>query len=164
MKPKIALARAISGNIASRALNIAGLIALAAALILFTITALLAYNFSPWWWLLLIPIMALAGLAVAIYITVRMIISAIYPTSITKAQRQQVKDFTDKVTGLLEARTTPLPMYAAITVADLIRYREPRTVQKIITDSKGLKDDYLKLEQEFITSDQLKSQATSLIT
>ena len=149
MKPKVAATRALIAYTALRALRLATLVAVLVSIILFGIIWAMAYYLSPWWWIFLLPfvVMVVAGIIVRVIIVKT--IHLIHRHPFTEPQRQALENFTDKITRLAEFKDTPFPIYAFITLRDIIRHRDATTLRMTIEDSVTLKDDFLALEKHF---------------
>ncbi len=149
MKPKVATARAVVAYVGQKSLRFASLIIAAILLILFIVTALLAINVSPWWWLLLVPLAIIGVVVVAARWILTKIIGKIYRHPYSRQQREQLDSFNDKIQRLIEARATPLPLFAFITLWDIIRRRDATTLRSLLEDSSSLRSDFRELEKHF---------------
>jgi len=149
MKPRVATARAITAYIAKKSLSFATIIYVVVFAIIFAIIWSLAHYFSVWWWLLAAPLVLVTIVAFAIRFVISFIISKIYRHPFSRTQREKLEEFTNKVTSLAEAKSTPLPFYAFITLWDIFRRRDATTIRKLIDDSRSLKSDYSTLEKYF---------------
>lgn len=149
MKPKVATARAITSYIAKKSLFIATALYFIVLAVLVIIIWILAHYFSAWWWIFAIPLVIITLIALAIRFVVSFIIGKIYRHPFNRLQREKLEDFTQKIISLAEARATPLPFYAFITVWDIVRRRDATTIRKLIDDSRSLKSDYAALEKYF---------------
>jgi len=149
MKPRVATARAITAFIARKSLSFATIIYVAIFTILIAIIWLLAYYLSAWWWLFALPLVFITLIAFALRLIVSFIIGKIYRHPFSRIQREKLEGFTKKITSLAEAKSTPLPFYAFITIWDIFRRRDATTIRKLIDDSQSLKSDYVALEKYF---------------
>lgn len=149
MKPKVATARALSAYLTRQALTFATRLFIIIVLVLLLLIGLLAYNFTAWWWLLALPLVVLGLLYLLLYWVIRRLTSLIYRHPYSGAQRQALDGFTDKVRGLLDAKSTPLPIFVLITLKDVLLHKDPRTIRKLIDDSTHLKSDLRDLEKHF---------------
>lgn len=95
------------------------------------------------------PILPLGLFYMLFYWMVRRIATIIYRHPFSRDQRQALDDFTDKIRGLLDAKSTPLPIFALITLKDVLLHKDPRTIRKLIDDSASLKSDLRDLEKHF---------------
>lgn len=149
MNAKASTIRAIVAYSALRALSIITIIAVVAALLFFGIIWALAYYFSPWWWIFLLPFIVAVAVGIVLRVIATKTIHFIHRHPFTESQRQALEQFTDKVAQLTQFRETPLPIYALITLRDIICHRDARTLRTAVEDSAALKDDFLALEKHF---------------
>ncbi len=148
LKPKINVLRALSSVVAEKALFFFLIIASIVLTLLFIAICLLVYFFSPWWWLLLVIYIPLFIASVLIYLIARFIASRLYPTPLSRTQKQQLQAFTDKILRLLETRGMNWWWFAALCIRDLFFYRELRTLKDILSDATSLKRDFTALEHD----------------
>lgn len=148
MKTQVLVLRAIASEFAFSIVKPIALITASALLVIVAVTWLLAVQFSPWWWLLVIPFSVVAGVIGAILLLAWLMIVAIRP-DITALQRKEVQRFIDKVSGLNEAVRTPYPLLAARIGLDLLIHRDGRYVRELINDSKSLKGEYKAIQRYF---------------
>lgn len=148
VKSKIQVLRALSAVIARRAISFFFIIdSVILTLSLIGIWAL-AHFLSAWWWLLLIIYVPLLIASALIYLIARFITSQLYPTPLSRTQKQQLQAFTDKILRLLETRGMNWWWFAALCVRDLLFYRELRTLKELLADAVSLKADLAALERE----------------
>lgn len=149
MKPKVATVRALGAHLARKSLRLVTTIVIIIAIVIILAAALLAYNYTAWWWLLALPLLPL-GLAYAIfYWLVCRLAAIIYRHPFSANQRQALDDFTEKIRSLLDAKSTPIPIFALITIKDILLHKDARTIRKIIDDSSSLRSDLRDLEKHF---------------
>ena len=149
MNAKASTTQAIVAYSALRALSIITTIAVVAGLLFFGIIWTLAYSFSPWWWIFLLPLSVVVAIGIVLHVIAIKTIHLIHRHPFTESQRQALEQFADKVTQLAQFRETPLPIYALTTLRDIIRHHDARTVRAAIEGSTTLKDDFLVLEKHF---------------
>ena len=149
MKPKLAAARALAAYAGRRSLRFATIVTVLVLVALLIGFGLLAYYFSPWWWLFAIPVVLLGIVFFALRWILLAIIRRLYRHPFSRSQREQLDSFAGKVLGLIEARSTPLPFFAFITLWDIIRRRDATTLRKLVNDSTSLKKDFSELEKQF---------------
>lgn len=146
---KLTVARALSARIASRMVLIATFVAFGLYGVIAAATALLAYLYSPWWWLLLLPFTVALIVFLLLRLVVKIVIRRIHTERMTHQQTDAMDAFVDKIQQLLEARATPLPIFALITMKDILLYRDARTVKKLVSDTAGLSREFEALEKLF---------------
>lgn len=145
----LTLPRALTAHVAKRIIRIATYIAVAVVTTVFIICLLLAHFFSAWWWLLIIPFILLFGFFLLVRFFIGFFIRRIHAERLTPEQRSSLDAFVDKIQGLLEARSTPLPLIVLISLKDLLFHRDIVTIRSVINDSVSLKRDYQALERLF---------------
>jgi len=148
-KPRVATARAVTAFTARKSLAFATTLYLIALAVLTAFIWLLAHYFSAWWWLFAAPLAIITMIALILRLAISFIINKIYRHPFSRKQREKLEDFTSKVASLAEARSTPLPFYAFITIWDIIRRRDATTIRELIDNSRSLKSDYASLEKYF---------------
>ena len=141
--------RALIAYTALRALRLATLVVVLVSIILFGIIWALAYYLSPWWWVLLLPFIVAVVDGMVIRLIIMKTIHLIHRHPFTEPQRQALENFSDKIARLAEFKATPLPIYAFITLRDIVRHRDATTLRTAIEDSVTLKDDFVALEKHF---------------
>lgn len=146
---KLTVARALTAAIARRITILATWIALAVFVVMIIICWALAYFFSPWWWLLIIPFVVLLGVFLVIRLIVLFIVKRIHGDNLTKHQRSALNEFADKIWGLLEARSTPIPIIVLISIKDILFHQDITTIKSFIADTASLRRDYEALERLF---------------
>ena len=149
MNQDMILARAVSSRIGQRFITIGFIGLLASAVISIGGTLLLAHFFHPLWLLLLAVCIPVLGIVLALILLARFVVRRIYPHTMTKPQSTAVDQFCDQIQELIEARATPPPIVALITIKDLVLYREPRTVKRLIEQSSTLRRNYIELRGLF---------------
>lgn len=149
MKPKAITALAIGAYLARKSLHLATYIFIGVMLALVIIIGLLAYNYTAWWWILALPLLVVCLVFFVLYWVVQRLISTIYRHPFSRDQRQALDEFTDKVRRLVETRSIPLPIFAIITIKDVLIHKDAKSIRKLIEDSSSLKDDLKKLESYF---------------
>lgn len=141
--------RALTAYVGGEALRFVTILFVSISLVLLIGTILLTYYFSNWWLLLLVPgLVALAIFALVRFVLLR-ILRTIHRHPFSTVQKKQLASFSSKLTRLAEARATPLPVYAIITLWDIIRHRDARTMRELIDDSRSLRSDFAELEKQF---------------
>lgn len=148
----LTLPRALTAHVARRVVRIATVSAVFGLAAVFLICYALAYFFSPWWWLLLVPFLVLFGVFLLVRLFIRFLITRLSPDRVTPEQHRALDEFTDKIERILEARSTPLPLIVLISMKDLVFHRDITTIRSVINDSVSLKRDYQVLERMFATA------------
>lgn len=149
MNSKLNAIRALAAYNAQRSLSLFTAIFTAVITVLVVSTVALAYFFSPWWLIVMLPIALFLLAFLVIRKIVDKIISRIHRHPFTKRQREQLEKFTGGLKNLAEIKNTPVFIYAIITIWDVLRRRDETTIQQIINSSKCLKADFAELEKHF---------------
>lgn len=146
---KLTVARALTATVARRMIKLATLLALGIFIVILLICWALAYFFSPWWWLLIIPFVLLLFVFLIVRLILMLIVKRIHGNALTNQQRTALNDFVDKIWGLLEARSTPIPIIVMISIKDILFHQDITTIKSIIADTVSLRSDYEALEKLF---------------
>lgn len=149
MHASIKLFRALSRYYLSRVMRIATFVVLSIALCMGLGVWALAHFFSPWWWLLAIPVVALLIVFLIIRCLIMLVARVIYPDNVSRTQAQGITDFIDKINRLLELKHINPTIIAFASLKDFIFYRELRTLRSFIDDSTSLARDFKKLNDQF---------------
>lgn len=149
MKPKVATMHALTAYTALRALHLATMVTVFIIIGLFACIWALAYYLSPWWWIFLLPLSTIIIAVIILHRIITRTIHLIHRHPFTEPQRQALEDFTSKIADLTEFRDTPLPVYALITLRDIVRHQDAKTLRETIEDSTELDNDFLALEKHF---------------
>ncbi len=149
MKPHIHAARALASEFAISFIKPIAIVIAVVFIVAIGLSAFLAVQFSPWWWLLAIPF-AIPCLVVGGALLLAWALIYLLRPPLTKEQRQAVLELVEKAQGLNEIARTPYPFLAARIILDFLIHRDGRYVQKIIDDSKSLKGEYQAIQKYFV--------------
>ena len=149
MTLNINLFRALSRYYIAQVARIATYIVVSIAFLLIIGTWALAHFFSPWWWLLAIPIFACVIAFFILRFFTMVVARFIYPDKVTRAQAADIKAFISKINHLLELKHINPVMIGLTSLRDFIFYRELRTLKSFIEDSTTLSSDFKKLYDQF---------------
>ncbi len=149
MNARLTTISAIVAFVALKMVRFTTYIGVAVVLVLIIATALAAFKVSAWFWLLLLPLLLFFAVGMLLRKFIVFIIAKIYRHPFTREQRLVLDSFTTKVIGLTEVRSTPLPIFALITIKDLLLHRDATFLKKIVTDTGSLRDDLRKIETLF---------------
>ena len=149
MTRHITLFRVISRYYISRIVTIATYIAVSLALVLLIGVWALAHFFSPWWWLLAIPLLACVIAFFIVRFLVTIVAWMVYPDKVSRSQAADIQAFIDKINSLLELKNINPTMIALTSLKDFVLYRELRSLKSLINDSTTLSSDYKKLDDQF---------------
>ena len=145
----LSLFRALSRYYITRIATIATYIAVSISLLLLLGLWLLAHFFSPWWWLLAIPLLAMIIAFFILRFFVVLVARVVYPDAVSKEQAISIKAFIDKINRLLELKHINPTLLGLTSLKDFVLYRELRTLRSMIDDSKTLNGDFQKLNDQF---------------
>ena len=149
MTRHITLFRVISRYYISRTVTIATYVAVSLALLMLVAVWALAHFFSPWWWLLAVPLLACVIAFFVLRFIVMIIAWMVYPDKVSTSQATDIKAFVEKINSLLELKNINPTMIALTSFKDFVLYRELRTLKTTINNSKELSGDYKKLDDQF---------------
>jgi hypothetical protein len=121
------------------------LIGAAAAAVLLALGAWLT-TINAWWWLLEALFIGASLVFVLIVLLARTLLRRV-ASPLTKAQRQQVSSFVDKLERSVESVRTPYPMIVFYIVRDVIRPRPDAFVKTLAEDSRTLGPDFAALRK-----------------
>jgi hypothetical protein len=118
-------------------------------ILLLIVISLLAYYISAWWWLFSsIPVIIFIIFCGALLIA-RIIVKKVVPGTITILQKNEVKDFNNKVSIVIAHMQTNYFLIAYHLLKDVIIHHEARELKKLIQDSSQLKSDFVRLVSFF---------------
>lgn len=148
MKPNIAAVRAITAEFARQFVQPFFWVALGLLVCLVIITALLAVNISPWWWLLAIPVVILGLAGAIIWLIVRLILRGLSPRLNTE-QQTATKQFAAKLQFAKDTIQTPYPLIIFYVIRDIIFRRDNGFISEVTEHSRTLKPDFDRLKELF---------------
>lgn len=149
MQPKVITARAIAAYAGRRSLYTVTMIVVTALAVSLAGTALLAYYFSPWWWVMAAPFIIIGAIFFVLRWIINQLLAKIYRHPFSRDQRIKLDEFAGKVMAVVEAKSTPPIVFGLITLWDIFRRRDATTLRKLINDSASLKSDFRELEKLF---------------
>lgn len=144
---KVSLIRAIGSEFLRRKYRAVLVVFVIAALIALGLVAWLV-SISAWWWLLAVPVIIGVLIGIVIAAVMKVLIRIAIPT-MTKVQKNGVKDFVDKLERVAENIQTPPFMILFRIVRDTIRPRDKTFIQSVAEDSSSLRSDFLALQKLF---------------
>ena len=148
MKPNILALRAISSTFALGIIGTAGIWGGVIIGGLLLIIGALAYFFSVWWWAAAIPVVSIGLVGLVIWLVLRFILKNIQPAMSTD-QHKATSQFVEKAQRLFDNATTPYPLLAGRIVIETALKRKDGLITEVIGDSKGLREEFIKVSSEF---------------
>lgn len=103
---------------------------------------------SAWWWLLFAVVVLWFVIAVLFLTISYAVVNAVRPTQ-TKAQRQQLKLFVDKIERVKEVAEVPKFFIIFRIVRDAVRPSEHGYITGLTDDAKSLKNDFIEYRDSF---------------
>ena len=149
MIQKLTAPRALTALVARRAIQFASVIAVIITVVGITISAILVYLFTPWWWLLAALFILVFGVFLLIRIITMTIVRVIHPNKLTREQKQAMNQFVDKIQEIVEAKSMPLFLVALICIKDILFHQDVVTIKKLISNTTGLHKQYSVIEKLF---------------
>ncbi len=146
---KLTAARALTAHIAQRFIRLATFIALGVFVSVLLACWLLAYFFSGWWWLFIIPFVFLLFVFLVVRLIVLFLVRRIHAERLRPDQRKALNNFVSKLERLIEARGTPPIFFVFISIKDLLIHRDITTIKELIRDTASLRREYQELERLF---------------
>lgn len=141
--------RALSRLYVTRILRFVTIVFIITAVLCCAVIAVLASVFSPWWWLLLTPIVGCVVAFVILRTILGVILHLMYPEPVTNDQAATLSQLIDKLGRLFEIRNLHPATVALISIKDFVLYRELRTLKQLIEDSRTLKNDFKTVNDAF---------------
>ncbi len=102
---------------------------------------------NNWWWLLLIPITSLFCIVLAIAAVVLMLIRFVRPAQ-SKAQKQAVKKFVDKLQAVAEIAGTPKGIILFRIIRSVTAPSKDSYLSELV-ENKQLANDFRDLQRSF---------------
>lgn len=149
MNPTTSAVRAITGIYFRRLLTLiilaGSVLFIAAYLLLFY----LASSLSPAWWFFLVFLVPATLVGVAVLAGLWLASGKLLPRHLDASERRQVRQFGNKVFGLVETARTPYPLALGIIAKDVMRGRDSSFLKKIIANSSTLRADFDAIRKLF---------------
>ena len=149
MNATISALRAITALYFRRLLIIGCLILGSIAAGLLILVVWLGMAFSDWWWMLLIPIGVLVVVTIAVGAWLWVLTDKLLPRPLARQESRQVKDFTDKLFGLVEQTSLSYPVLAVLIGKDVLHGHESTLLRDAVDDSSSLKTDFASIKEMF---------------
>lgn len=146
MNSLILALRAIGTNLAMR-LFVPVVVVLGVILGLLVAGNALLTTYSGWWWLLFIPLVILCSIAAAVTAVIWMLIRYVRPSQ-TKAQKQAVSRFVDKMQGVTEVASTPKSIILFRVVRSIAAPNKDRYLAHLV-ENKELVKDFRNVQHTF---------------
>ena len=146
---KLTAPRALTAFIARKVIRFCTVVAVLTIIGVGVLCWVLAYFFTPWWWLLEIPFVFIFFIFLLIRLAAVVFVRAIHSQKLTPRQHAAMSNFVDKIQAALEARSMPLSLIILICIKDILFHRDVTTIKKLIRDTSGLQREYSELEKLF---------------
>lgn len=122
-------------------------IPIAVALVVIALCLLIAAGFlglqvSAWWFLLYLPLLPLIAIGAGIGVFAWAISSRLLPRQLSREEQVTMRQFSDKIIRLAEARSTPLPVLGVILAKDIALRKKDGYIESLVNDSRGLRSDF----------------------
>jgi len=147
MKPTIDVIRAIGAEFARRIVLPLIIIGAAIAIALLTLGGWLITQ-NAWWWVIEAVFILYTLIFIGATILILVVIRALAPT-LSKAQKQSVKNFVDKLGAVAEHLQTPQPVIVFNVIRDMLRPNRHGFIESVSMESKTLAPDFIKLRKDF---------------
>lgn len=148
MKSQIIAARAVASEYALRLIRPMLWAIIGVTTVLALVVGVLAYTFSNWWLLVLMPISTVAILAVSLWLVVRFLIKRIEP-NMSRVQKRATTDYVSKIERVSEGVKTPYFIILFRVLRDVLMNKEQRFLLDMKDDSTTLKKDFDSLSKLF---------------
>lgn len=148
MKANIIAIRAITAEFARQFVQPFLWLGVGIMAMLLLLVGLLAFTFSQWWWLLVIPIVLLGLVGIVVWLLVRFILGRISPR-LDGQQKAATKQFVTKLQFATETIQTPYPIIIFYVIRDIILRRDSGFISELTQQSKTLRPDFEELKKLF---------------
>ncbi len=150
MTPYIRALRAITATVFQRVYRPVVWVIGGILFVLVVVTTILGITVNAWWFMLYIALLPLTLIAVLAAVVLWLLSQKLQPRVITRAERQTIHAFSDKVLRVAEVRSTPWPIMALLVAKDIARGKKSSYIENIINDSSSLKQDFVAIRNLFI--------------
>jgi NADH:ubiquinone oxidoreductase subunit 6 (subunit J) len=147
MKSTVIVIRAIGAEFARRIVFPVIVIGALITVALLTLGGWLTTQ-NAWWWVIEALFILYALIFVAVTVVVLVIIRTLAPT-LSKTQKQSVKNFVDKLGAVAEHLQTPQLVIIFNIVRDMLRPNRHGFIESVSTETKSLAPDFAKLRKDF---------------
>ncbi len=110
---------------------------------------LAAYFWTAWWLIFLVLLVPVTLVAVALGLGGWWLSGRVLPRHLSKAEKQHIDEFNDKLFGLVEEARTPLPMLGVLFAFDVLRGKGSRRIKAAVENSSTLKGDFEQIRRMF---------------
>ena len=149
MNSTVAALRAISAVFLRRILRFVFIVVGLVLVLLYGTVTYFAIEYSLWALLILAILLPITLVVLVLSLLLWSVTSQIVPRQLTKQEGKQILEFTDKISGVIERGKTPYPIAAILIIKDVIRKRDSKFLQNLITDSKSLRGDFSAIKKLF---------------
>ena len=149
MKPTVQALRAITALYAQGILKFLLLIIGGLLIVLYALVIVFTTQFSIWWLLLLLILVPVTVITITITIILWLGTKRLLPRQLTKQERDEITQFTDRINGLVERARTPYPIALVLVAKDVIRGKESTFLRRLINDSGSIKSDFAAVKRIF---------------
>jgi hypothetical protein len=147
MKPTITVIRAIGAEFARRIIVPIIIIGAIIAVALLAFGGWLTTQ-NAWWWVIEAVFILYGLIFTAAAVLALVIIRALAPT-LSKTQKQSVKNFVDKLGAVAEHLQTPQPIIIFNVIRDMLRPDRHGFIESVSMESKTLAPDFIELRKDF---------------
>jgi ABC-type multidrug transport system fused ATPase/permease subunit len=142
----IVLLRAITAVFVRRLVRKIAVVPMSIMGLCVVVVAVLATLVHTAWLLAYIVLVPLLVVSVVLIAVTWRVTRTISPRKLTKTEASSILDFSDRLLTVAQAVRAPLPILAYRLVADAVRKRDIRGLQKLLAESKELRDEYTRLK------------------
>ncbi|CAN5173452.1 hypothetical protein BH09PAT3_BH09PAT3_5330 [soil metagenome] len=147
MQSQITLIRAIGSEFIARKLKSTAML-IGVVMTIAVVLVLWLTTISAWWWLLAVPVISTAILALGAYCVGMFIVKLVRP-NLTAKQKTSVHEFVDKLERVADNLQTPMFIIVFRVIRDVIRPRDTSFIRDVATDSTTLHSDFMALQRDF---------------
>jgi hypothetical protein len=149
MNPSISALRALTSVTFQQMLRPATWITLAIFVVVYLLIFYIAIEVSAWWFLVLLVLVPFTLVAASLLAALWYLSRRLMPRPLLPSETATVSTMVEKVQRLLEARATPLPLIMVMIAKDVARGKGSSYIENIITDTKGLREDFVAVKSIF---------------
>lgn len=142
MNTSVSALRAITSVVFRNLLKPATWITAGILIVLYALVLYLGFGVSYWWFVALIILLPVTLLAASLLAALWYLSRRLMPRPLLPSESNIVEECVDKVTRLLEARATPIPVVMFLIAKDVVRGKGSSYIDGLIADSTGLKANF----------------------
>ncbi len=157
MQSSFLVLRAVTVAVLLRLIRTVGIISLIVLAVVMVLLLWLGSQYDALWYLGFILVLPLAIVVIGAWLLLRFIANKLAPAHLNRSQRKRLLAFSDTIFTTIEKLRFPYPVLLLLILKDVVRGKGSGFLQKIIDDSKGLRDEFMVLRSEMENEKSTKS-------